>query len=103
MQNSASYFNQVRHHVFSTNNKYGVEKAYGCLYGYKPHMLYPTWIGLKAELDFFSKHEEEYELEVFADCGNKCDFFGNIEGLNFCRIDVTTNIAYKQLQDYEPL
>lgn len=103
MQNSASYYNQVRHHVFSTYNSYGAEKAYECLYGYKPHMLYPTWIGLKAELDFFSKHEEEYGLEISADCGNKCDFFGNIEGLNFCRIDVTTNIDFKQLKDYEPL
>lgn len=103
MQNSASYFNHVRHHVFSTYNKYGAEKVYVCLDSYKPHMLYLTWIGLKAELDFFSKHEEEYGLEISAGCGNKCDFFGNIEGLKLCRIDVTTNIDYKHLEDYELL
>lgn len=103
MQNAASYYNQVRHHVFSTYNKLGAEKAYECLYGYKPHMLYPTWIGLKAELDFYTKHKDEYTLDISADCGNKCDFIGNIEGLNNCRIDVTTNIDYKHLSDYEPI
>lgn len=103
MQNSASYFNQVRHHVFSTYNKYGAEKAYDCLYGYKPHMLYPTWIGLKAELDFYIHHKDEYTLDISADCGNKCDFIGNIEGLNGCRIDVTTNLDFKKLEDYEPI
>ena len=56
MQNSASYYNQCRHHVFSTYNKYGTEKAYECLYSYKAKMQYPAWIGLKAELDFLARH-----------------------------------------------
>lgn len=33
MQNFASYFNQVRHQVFNTYDKYGSEKAYERLYG----------------------------------------------------------------------
>lgn len=103
MQNSASYYNQCRHHVFSTYNKYGTEKAYECLYSYKDHMLYPAWIGLKAELDFYTRNKDGYMLDISADCGNKCDFIGNIEGCNQCRIDVTTNIKFKDLEDYEPI
>lgn len=103
MQNAASYYNQCRHHVFSTYNKCGTEKAYECLYSYKGNMLNTAWIGLKAELDFYSRHKDEYMLDISADCGNKCDFIGNIEGLNGCRIDVTTNLDFKKLEDYEPI
>lgn len=93
MQIAASYYNQCRHHVFSTFNMFGAEKAYECLYSYKAKMLYPAWIGLKAEHDFYTRHKDEYVLDISADCGNKCDSPGNIEGLNNCRLDVTTNIA----------
>jgi hypothetical protein len=61
----------------------------------------PSLVGLKAELIFFKKYEKNFQLEIAADFGHKFDFIGSIE-TQFCRIDVTTNINFKNLRDYEP-
>lgn len=103
MENSASIYNQIRHHVFSTYNKYDLDIAYACLFKYEDKLGLKAITGLVAELEFYHRYKKELTLDLSLDAGNKCDFIGNIEGENNCRIDVTTNIDFKQLDEYEPI
>lgn len=101
MEHAAKIYNNIKFIVFSIFNRDGVENAYASLNANKHKLSYPAWIGLKAELDFYSQYRKKYKLDLSLDAGNKCDFIGNIEGCNNCRIDVTTNINFKKLEDYE--
>lgn len=103
MVNDAELYNKCRHHVFSTYNKYDIDIAYACLFKYEDKLDLKAMTGLVAELEFYHKYKKELTLDLSLDAGNKCDFIGNIEGQNNCRIDVTTNIDYKHLSEYEPI
>jgi len=56
---------------------------------------------LKAELNFYQKHGQEFNLTVAGDMGEHADFAGSYGSLT-ARFDVTTNLSYKKFRDYEP-
>jgi len=103
MAHPADYYNKTKGIVFSIYNKSGIIPAYNMLENYRNKLPLPSWYGLKAELDFYTKNKDKYILDPTFDYGIKCDFTGNIEGVNNCRIDITTNLDYKNLKDYEPI
>ncbi|HAA29703.1 MAG TPA: hypothetical protein DCE56_20915 [Cyanobacteria bacterium UBA8553] len=100
----AEEFNKVRRILFSTFHKgeEGQEKAFQYLDNYRKKLSRSSYIGLKAELNFYKKYRKEFSLIVAADVGDHTDFSGLLGGKPF-RLDVTTNADYKQLKDYEPL
>lgn len=103
MSHPADYYNKVKGIVFSILNRDGVLEAYKMLDNYRQKLVLPSWYGLKAELDFYTKNKDKFILDPTFDYGIKCDFSGNIDGANNCRIDVTTNLDFKRLEDYEQI
>jgi len=97
--NQATIYNEKRRIIFSTYNK-DPDKARAYLEGYKNVLDNKGFIGLKAELDFFSSYENEFKLTLAADVGDASDFVGII-GTDMYRIDVTTNEEFKKLESYE--
>jgi hypothetical protein len=67
----------------------------------KKKLIRPAYLGLKEELYFYKGYGEDYKLTVSADAGDHSDFSGSFQGRT-SRFDVTTNIEYKKLRDYEP-
>lgn len=55
--------------------------------------------GLKGEIIFFDKYYNELKLEALLDAGIKADFAG-IENGKMVNFDVTTNLNYKNAEDY---
>ncbi len=55
--------------------------------------------GLKGEIIFFDRYYHSLKLEALLDAGIKADFVGiqNGQVINF---DVTTNLNYKNIEDY---
>jgi hypothetical protein len=101
----AEEFNRIRRILFSTFHKgrEGQEKAFLYLEEtYRKKLQPKSYVGLKAELNFYKKYRKEFSLVVAGDMGDHTDFSGFLEGEPF-RLDVTTNADYKKLRDYEPL
>ena len=101
-ENSAKIYNDIRRILFSTYHKYGIDKTLEYLEGYKVKLESPSYIGLKAEINFYKKKCKEFDLVVAADVGDHTDFSGRLGSQSY-RFDVTTNADYKKLKDYEPL
>lgn len=99
----ADLYNKVKAIVFSTLNKDGDLQAYKMLENYHTKLPVQSWYGLKAELDFYTRYKDKYTLDPTFDYGIKCDFSGNIDGDNNCRIDITTNLDYKKLEHYDAI
>jgi len=101
----AQIYNDKRRILFSTFHKgeEGEHQAYEWLEGYKKRrtLNVPSYVGLKAELDFYRKYRKEFGLTVALDAGESADFSGIINGAGF-RIDVSTNSDFKNLNKYEP-
>jgi hypothetical protein len=99
-------YNEKRRILFSTFHKGGKSKdlAFDWLEGYKHRGTLDTrgYTGLKAELGFYRNYKKEMGLVFAGDAGDHTDFSAVLEGKQF-RIDVTTNIDFKKLKDYEPL
>ncbi len=103
MANDAELFNKVKDITFSLLNRDGTLKAYSYLESQKNVLPDKAWWGLKGELDFYVGYKYKYSLTPSLDYGIKCDFVGMIEKGQMCRIDVTTNINFKKLKDYDPI
>ena len=103
MAHPAEKYNKVKNVTFSLLNKNGVVAAYKYLNSQMSELPLHAWYGLKAELDFYTKYKTNYSLTPSLDYGIKCDFSGMIDEGQLCRIDVTTNIEYKKLKDYDPI
>lgn len=99
---AAELYNKIKDICLSIYNKNGIKEALKMLDNYDTKLPHQAWIGLKAELIFYDRYFDEFQLEQANDHGIKADFFGYIGGDSF-RIDVTTNIEYKKLETYEPL
>ena len=99
--NEAELYNTTKNIAFSILLKDGTEAVYKFLSSKYQNFPANMWYGLKAEIDFFIGYKYKYKLDPTLDYGIKCDFVGNIDGCNNCRIDVTTNYSYKKLKDYE--
>jgi hypothetical protein len=95
----AAIYNEKRRIIFSTFHSDPV-KARSYLQGYKQILGDKGFIGLKAELDFYEKNRNKFQLTVAADVGDCTDFTGLI-GTEMVRFDVTTNENVKILSDYE--
>lgn len=100
-EHPATIYNRIKAIVFSKLYKDGVSETYKYLDTQREILGIPSWYGLKAELDFFTGYKDEFMLDPTLDYGIKCDFTGDIDGCNRCRIDVTTNIELKRLKQYE--
>lgn len=100
--NKAQEFNNIRRIIFSTFHKTGSAKAFEYLEGYKKKLGLTGYSGLRAELNFYKDYLKEFKLTVGADVGDHTDFSGSL-GSEVYRFDVTTNLDYKKLKDYEPL
>tara|TARA_Y100001951_G_scaffold104406_1_gene115903 strand:+ start:513 stop:1325 length:813 start_codon:yes stop_codon:yes gene_type:complete len=101
---SAENYNKIRRILFSTANdrKKGFSVSYEWLEKtYKKQLSPQGYAGLLAELKFYEKNKKEFNLTVAGDMGEHADFSGSM-GQEVCRFDVTTNLAYKKYQDYEP-
>jgi len=99
----ADLYNQVKGIVFSILNRDGDLAAYKALDNSQSKLPLNAWYGLKAELDFYTKYKDKYTLDPIFDYGIKCDFTGNIEGDNNCRVDITTNLNFKKLEQYDAI
>lgn len=99
MENAASIYNKARHHALSLLNKNYSVSTIGSLIKRKYELAQNAFIGLLAELKFYSQYRTKYQLSAALDCGDKADFIGLIDG-KIARIDVTTNLHYKKLDDY---
>ena len=102
--NKIENFNRIRRILFSTFHKgqQGQIDAFSYLEEYRKELDNASYIGLKAELGFYQKYRKEFVLSVAADVGDHTDFSGTF-GKEPFRFDVTTNVDYKKLKDYEPL
>jgi hypothetical protein len=100
-QNPAEIYNQKRRIVFSTLNK-DPSKARAYLDGYRTTLGPNGYKGLDAEVRFFEQYRRELQLVPSLDAGDATDFSAVIDG-RMHRIDVTTNLDYKELASYEPL
>lgn len=95
-------FNKCRRHLFSIYNKYGdLDNAInyvlkGSLYALDKRSI----VGLEAELKIYDKHKNDWDLTPTLDCGDHTDFTGFINKEQV-RLDVTTNVEFKKLEDYE--
>lgn len=100
----AENFNRIRRILYSTmhNPKKGYAAAIDYLEGYKKSLGYKGYKGLKTELNFYNKNQINLNLIVAADVADHTDFSGVIDKKPF-RIDVTSNLNYKELKTYEPL
>lgn len=98
----ASIYNNYRRILFSKVHKDGFHNASEYLESVvKKNLIRPAYLGLKEELYFYKGYGEDYKLTVSADVGDHSDFSGSFQGRT-SRFDVTTNIEYKKLSDYEP-
>lgn len=103
-EHPATVYNRVKSIVFSRLNRDGIAEAYKFLDSQRGTTLpIPAWFGLKAELDFYTGYKDVYTLDPTLDFGIKCDFVGDIDGCERCRIDVTTNINFKRYKEYESI
>ena len=99
-QHPAAEYNRIRRIILVQANK-DVATAREWLGTYRRALGAKGHAGLSAELEFFSQHRRDYGLIPALDSGDATDFAGQIDGRMF-RIDVTTNIAFKRLETYEP-
>jgi predicted nucleic-acid-binding Zn-ribbon protein len=98
----AEKFNKIRRIIYSTFHKDGKELALKYLDGYEKSLGPKGYIGLKTEVNFYIRNQSILNLTVAADVGDHTDFSGILDNKAF-KIDVTSNLKYKELKTYEPL
>lgn len=96
-KNDAAEYNRIKAIIFSTYHDNGIGTALKYLDNYKQSgsIEYKDYIGLKAEINFYNRYRKELTLDPVWDYGIKCDFVGNINDCNNVRLDITTNLAFK--------
>jgi hypothetical protein len=101
---NAEIYNQTRRILFSTANDRtkGFSVAYEWMeQTYREQLGSKGYVGLLAELKFYEQFKSEFNLTVAGDMGEHADFSGLFES-EITRFDVTTNLDYKNFEDYEP-
>jgi hypothetical protein len=97
-EHPANLYNKARHHVFSVYEKSNdLDKALEVITNY--HLITPHKCGLKAELIVYDAYYQELKLDPLLDAGVKADFSGTRKGRPI-NIDVTTNLKYKDINNY---
>ena len=100
--NPAEEYNKHRRIAFAIFTKNGLSKSLDYVEAIKSKLEYTSYIGLKEELFFYGVEGDKLQLTPTLDVGDCCDFTGKI-GEEICRIDVTTNLSFKNLEKYEKL
>lgn len=99
-EHPATFYNKVRHHAFSLYEKNN-DPDETLSYIFSKYKLIPTLkAGLRAEILAYHEYRESMSLEPLLDAGVKADFTGMKNGV-LTNFDVTTNIAYKDINDYK--
>ena len=101
---SPDLWQKIRYHVYAVYEKsQDIDRALSVMHQYKLGPLYPRFrAGLKAELIFYAGERTSLGLEPLLDAGVKADFTGT-RRRRAVNIDVTTNLAYKDIDDYAEL
>ena len=96
-RNYAAMFHSFRRRVFLNYEEYGYDKTVGLI----RNSRVPAHIkaGLNAEVLFYDRYFKIFKLEPLLDARVKADFSGDKNG-KFVNFDVTTNVDYKNLDDY---
>jgi hypothetical protein len=85
--------------VFATYERYGLDSAMRILD--KSPLDKRIVVGTRGELIFYDRYKDQYYLEPLLDSGAKADFTGlKTNGRTMTNFDVTTNINYKNIDDY---
>lgn len=100
--NPAEEYNKHKRVAFAIFNKNGLSKSLDYVEAIKSKLEYTSYIGLKEELFFYGVEGKKFQLTPTLDAGDCCDFTGRI-GNELYRIDVTTNLSFKNLKKYEKL
>ena len=98
----ASLYNEVRHHAFSLFHKdlnIDINQILNIIEKEHDPLPQKAKIGLLRELKFYKKYRKQYSLTPTLDCGDKSDFVGKINN-KMGRIDVTSSLEFKKLDDY---
>jgi hypothetical protein len=101
----ATTWNQVRHHAFSVFEKTGdIDKAAAVIFRHSVPRQDVTRLKavLLGELLYYDAFRKELKLEPLLDAGGKADF-GGIRSGQLVNVDVTTNLDYKNIDDYAQL
>lgn len=97
---SPQIYNEKRRIIFSTYHGNGRDLAFQYLEGYRNALGPAGYSGLRAEIEFYDKFRNEFNLTVAGDVGEHADFAG-LYGRQPVRFDVTTNLNSKELKTYE--
>lgn len=104
--NMAHEYNRIRRIVFSHLHRdtvSGASTVREWIDGYKcsGHLDDNGRKGLLAEVAFYEQYGRDLRLTVAADVGDHADFVGYYNG-SMVRIDVTTNLSVKNIEEYAP-
>ncbi len=102
-EHPANTYRNYRAKYFAIAQKHGFKTAYYVLEKDREQFnLSPQdYSGLLSEIIFLEFHSDDMDLSPTLDCGDHCDFRGSYEQKN-ARFDVTSNLDYKKLEDFEP-
>ncbi|MDH5481790.1 MAG: hypothetical protein OEY22_02770 [Candidatus Bathyarchaeota archaeon] len=97
VRNYPALFHNFRRRVFLNYEEYGYDKTDDFIQnsGVPAHIK----AGLKAEVLFYDRYFRKFKLEPLLDARVKADFSGDKSG-KFVNFDVTTNVKYKDIDDY---
>lgn len=93
--NRAKYFSIAQKHDFKT--AYYILEKDREKFEFNPQ----EYTGLLSELIFLEIHLDEMDLSPTLDYGDHCDFRGMYQETQ-ARFDVTSNLNFKKLEDFEP-
>lgn len=102
MTSDATLWQNVRYHAFAVYEKsHDIDRALAVIakHPVSPELVPRFRAGLKGELILYDAEAESMNLDPSLDAGNKTDFYGIMDGRPV-NIDVTTNPAYKDINDY---
>ena len=102
MEHPAEIFNKIKNMAFAIYHKSGYAAACSFVDANYEKLGHNGYIGLKAEIGFYERYKDSMFLTPSLDYGIKCDFSGMFDK-SICRFDVTTNINFKHLKDFEPI
>lgn len=102
-EHPAITYRNYRAKYFAIAKKHNFKTAYYILDQDRVKFNYSLqdYTGLLSELIFLEHHHDDMDLTPTLDCGDHCDFRGFYEQSQ-ARFDVTSNLDYKKLKDFEP-
>jgi hypothetical protein len=102
-EHPANHFRNLRAKYIAIARKHGFKTAFYILEKEKDESKFDLkgYTGLMCELVFLEAHGNDLDLDATLDAGEHCDFRGSYNNVQ-ARFDVTSSLAYKDLEDYSP-